>query len=173
MMTLLSLSLSLSQDRLWVGGLQIDFGWLQIGLGCFKFQVVGCWWARGHGFCSSWTAIGLGFDGYGFLSHSSLPLSLSSISLSYLHLPLSSVVISLISAFFPSLVMGFLWVWIYGFLWVSWWILCVWISVFVSIFGDGSGGVYVAVVVVAMPFVVVGCGSDLVFVLFFYLSLWV
>ena len=102
MMTLLSLSLSLSQDWLWVGGLQIDFGWLQIGLGCFKFQVVGCRWARGHGvvgghgFCSSWTDIGLGFDGYGFLSHSSLPLSLSSISLSYLHLPLSSVVISFI-----------------------------------------------------------------------------
>jgi len=56
-------------------------------------------------------------------------------------------------------------------LWVSWWILCVWISVFVGIFGDGGGSVYVAVVglvvVVAMLFVVVGCGFDL----FFYLSL--
>ena len=141
--------------------------------------------------------MGLGFDWYGFLS-------LFYTSFTFFHLPLLCCHLTHLRLL-PISGYGFfmglnLWV-----LWVSQWILCVWILVFVGIFNDGGGGVYVAVefrdgfcvwisvfegifddggggvyvavvglvVVVAMLFVVVGCGSDLVFVLFFYLSLWV
>ena len=102
-------------------------------------------WGRGW----SWVllAMGRGFDEYGFSSHSPPPLSLFSTSLSNLCLPLSHLSLpfsyaslSPIFAFLPSLVVGFLWVWIYGF-YEFHGELCVRIWFFVGIFDDDGGGV--------------------------------